>query len=336
MLVAETDDVMENCSMQAWVISEIGRQPELTMAPMPVPGQGEALVRVVAVGLNFADLLMQDGTYQQRPRLPFIPGMEVSGVVVALGPDTIGPAPGTPVMAVCGHGGLAEALCLPVNRLVTLPDGMGHEEAAGFPIAFGTAYLALTLKAGLQPEETLLVTGAAGGVGLAAVEVGKRLGARVIATARGDDRLAVAKAAGADHLISSEADNLKDQLRALGGVDVVFDTVGGAGFDAALRACRPDGRILAIGFASGQVPQVPANLLLVKNLTVSGFWFGGYMDQRPQAVADSLGTLLRWRAEGALRPATPQVLPFDAFPGGLQLLRTRQGTGKLVVRVQDP
>jgi NADPH2:quinone reductase len=213
---------------------------------------------------------------------------------------------------------------------------MSHVEGAGFPIAYGTSHLALTHKAALQPGETLFVTGAAGGVGLTAVEIGKRLGARVIASARGADRLAVAQAAGADVLIDSEAPDLKDRLRSEGGVDVVYDAVGGPAFDAALRACKPAGRLLVIGFASGEVPQVPANLLLVKNLSVIGFWYGGYQTHAPGVVSDSLAQLLAWRAEGTLHPHVSQVLPFDALPEGLELLRSRRATGKVVLRVQAP
>ncbi len=322
--------------MQAWLIETLGSTPKLQTVSAPIPAKGEARVRVIAVGLNFADLLMLAGSYQVRPALPFIPGMEFSGIVEALGPDTSGPPPGTRVLGVSGTGALAEVLCLSADRLSPLPDTMGFDEAAGFPIAYGTAHLALTLKGALQPGEVLMVTGAAGGVGLTAVEIGKRLGARVIALARGLDRLAVAQTAGADVLIDSDAPDLKDQLRALGGVDVVFDTVGGAGFDAALRACKPDGRLLAIGFASGQVPQVPANLLLVKNLTVSGFWYGGYQAHAPRAVAASMAQLLDWHAAGTLHPHQGQVLPFADFPAGLELLRSRRATGKVVIRVQDP
>lgn len=322
--------------MRAWVIDTLGGPPRLDRIDDPVPAAGEALVRVVAAGLNFADLLMIGGTYQVRPARPFVLGMECAGVVEALGPGTDGPPPGTRVLAVPGVGALAERICLPASRLSPLPEALGFDEAAGFPIAHGTSHLALTRKAGLAPGETLLVTGAAGGVGLTAVEIGKRMGARVIAMARGADRLAVAKAAGADHLIDSTGEgSLKDALRALGGVDVVFDTVGGPGFDGALRACKPDGRLLAIGFASGTVPQVPANLLLVKNLTVTGFWYGGYQTHAPQAVADSMATLLGWRGEGLLHPQASMVLPFDALAEGLALLRDRKVTGKIVIRVDQ-
>lgn len=322
--------------MQAWLIEALNDTPRLQTVVRPVPAPGEALVRVIAAGLNFADLLTLSGTYQTRPPLPYVPGMEFAGIVETLGPDTVGPAPGTRVLGISGTGALAEALCLPADRLSPLPEAMGFDVAAGFPIAYGTAHLALTLKAALQPGETLFVTGAAGGVGLTAVEIGKRLGARVLASARGADRLAVAKAAGADVLIDSEAPDLKDRLRAEGGVDVMFDTVGGPAFDAALRACKPEARLLAIGFASGQVPQVPANVLLVKNLTVTGFWYGGYQAHAPQAVAASMAQLLEWYGAGSLRPHAGQVLPFASFPEGLEMLRTRRATGKVVIRVQDP
>lgn len=323
--------------MRAWHVTEYDSDPALVDIAPPIPAKGELVVRVEAVGLNFADMLAIQGKYQVRPPLPYVPGMEVAGVVESLGPDTIGPLPDTRVLATCTSGGLADLVCLPVVRVCPMPDVMDFAEAAGFPIAYGTSHLALTHKAGLRPGETLFVTGAAGGVGLTAVEIGKRLGARVIASARGEDRLQVARAAGADILIDSEAPDLKDRLRTEGGVDVVYDAVGGPAFDAALRACRPDGRLLAIGFASGQVPQIPANILLVKNLTVSGFWYGGYESHAPDLVAASLAELLRWRSEGSLRPHVSHVLPFDAFPEGLALLRDRKATGKVVVRVgQQP
>ena len=322
--------------MLAWQIADHGAAPAQVDIPAPTPAKGEIVLRVEAVGLNFADMLAIQGKYQVRQTPPFIPGMELSGVVDTLGPGVGGPALGTRVLATCAAGALAQRVCLPAHRLTPLPDAMGFEEAAGFPIAYGTSHLALTHTARLQPGETLFVTGAAGGVGLTAVEIGKLLGARVIASARGAARMEVARAAGADAVIDSDAPDLKEALRAQGGVDVVYDVVGGPAFDAALRACKPDGRLLAIGFASGEVPQVPANLLLVKNLTVSGFWYGGYESHAPQLVADSMTRLLRWRAEGLIRPHVSHVLPFDAFPEGLALLRDRKATGKVVIRVQQP
>ena len=319
--------------MQAWQVREPGSTPVLANIRHKVPVKGEIVVQVEAVGLNFADMLAIQGKYQVRHLFPYIPGMELSGVVLALGPDTEGPKPGTRILATCPAGALARQIHLPADRVCPIPDTMGYEEAAGFPIAYGTSHLALTHTARLQPGETLFVTGAAGGVGLTAIEIGKLIGARVIASARGPDRLAVAQRAGADVLIDSEAPDLKEALRAEGGVDVVYDAVGGPAFDAALRACKPEGRLLAIGFASGEVPQIPANLLLVKNLTVSGFWFGGFEAHAPARVAASLNELLRWRAEGRIHPHVSHVLPFEAVPEGLALLRDRKATGKVVIKV---
>lgn len=321
--------------MKIWSVDAVGAEPKLALRNVPVPANGELRVRVKAVGLNFADLLMMQGKYQVRPDLPYVPGMEFSGVIEDLGPGVTGPLPGTRVLGTCVSGALAEAICLPAHRVTALPEEMGLEEAAGFPIAYGTSYLALAHKARLQPGETLFVTGAAGGVGLTAVELGKALGARVIASARGEARLAVARAAGADVVIDSEAPGLKEALRAEGGVDVVYDAVGGPAFDEALRATRPEGRILTIGFASGQVPQIPANLLLVKNLTVSGLWYGGLESHAPALVARGMADLLALRATGRIRPHVSHVLPFDALPEGLALLRDRKATGKVVIRVDQ-
>ena len=321
--------------MRAWQITRLDELPTLVHLPDPVPQAGEVGIRILAAGLNFADVLALQGRYQVKPALPFVPGMEFAGVVETLGPGSDGPAPGTRVLGTCTAGALAERIAVPAVRVSILPDAMTMAEAAGFPIAYGTSHLALGHKAGLQPGETLFVTGAAGGVGLTAVEIGKRLGAKVIASARGPDRLAVAAAAGADVLIDSTAPDLKDRLRAEGGVDVVYDAVGGPGFDAAVSACRPEGRILAIGFASGQVPQVAANLLLVKNLSVMGFYWGGYLKFAPQILTGSLETLLGWYAQGGLRPHISHILPFEDLPHALELLRDRKSTGKVVVRVQD-
>lgn len=319
--------------MRQWVIDEFGTAPRLETGTRPRPAKGEVLVQIRACGLNFADLLMAQGKYQEMPPLPFIPGLEMSGEVVEAGPDTDAPAPGTRVACYCGSGGLAEFGCFPADRLIRVPASMPHETAAGFLIAYGTSHLALTHKARLQPGETLLVTGAAGGVGLTAVEIGKKLGARVIAAARGADKLNIAKTAGADLAIDIESLDLKEQLRASGGVDVTYDAVGGPAFDAALKATRPDGRILAIGFASGSVPQVPANHLLVKNVSVIGFWWGGYLKFAPALLNASLAELMAWFENGTLHPHVSHILPMEDLPLGLDLLRNRKATGKIVIRI---
>lgn len=317
--------------MRGWQINAFGSPATLADLPTPVPGPGEVRLRIAACGLNFADLLMAEGTYQSKPTLPFVPGMEIAGTVDALGPGTSGPAIGTRVACHAPQGGLAEFGCFATDSLLILPESMTFQQAAAFQIAYGTSHLALTHKARLRPGETLLVLGAAGGVGLTAVEIGKRLGARVIASARGADRCAIAKAAGADETIDSDTPDLKQALRDLGGVDVVYDPVGGPAFDAALRATRPDGRILAIGFASGSVPQIAANLLLVKNITVIGFWWGGYASFAPHLLRDSLSELLAWHAEGGLDSHISHILPLDRALEGLDLLRQRKATGKVVI-----
>lgn len=320
--------------MRAWEVADLNHPMQLVNRPLPEPAPGQVRLAIAACGLNFADLLMAQGRYQDRPALPFVPGLECAGIIEALGPGVTGLSLGRRVAVYGGQGGLAEYGCFPADLLVPLPDTMTLTQAAGFLIAYGTSHLALTHKARLQPGETLLVLGAAGGVGLTAVEIGKRLGARVIASARGAERLAAARDAGADEVIDSDAPDLKERLKALGGVDVVYDPVGGPGFDAALRATRPDGRVLAIGFASGQVPQVAANILLVKNITLIGFWWGDYQRFAPHLLKASLSQVLGWHAESPLNLHISHVLPLARADEGLELLRARAATGKVVIDCQ--
>jgi NADPH2:quinone reductase len=318
--------------VKAWIIDALGQPPRIAERPAPQPGPGQVLVRVAAAGLNFADLLMAEGRYQERPALPFVPGLELAGRVEALGPGTAGPPPGTAVAAHVAGGAFAELAVVPADRLLVLPDTMAMTEAAGFQIAYGTSHLALAVKARLQPGETLFVTGAAGGVGLTAVEVGNANWARASSPrCAARKRPRVVRAAGAAEVIDSDPPDLKAALRDLGGVDVVYDTVGGPGFDAAMRATRPGGRLLAIGFAGGEVPQVPLNQLLVRNLTVIGLWWGGYLSFAPQVLTGSLAQVLDWHAQGRIRTHVSQVLPFDRLPEGLEAIRSRRATGKVVI-----
>lgn len=318
--------------MRAMQITELGRPLEMRQVARPEPGRGEALVRVHACGLNFADTLMVTGRYQVRPPLPFTPGLEVCGTVEALGPGVSGPAPGTRVAVHCKGGGLAEYLSVAAERCVAVPRAMPDAQVAGFLVAYGTSHVALAELARLQPGETLLVLGASGGAGLTAVEIGKLIGARVVAVARGAEKLAAAREAGADHLIDSGAD-LRAAVKALGGADVLFDPVGGEAFKAGLRACSPGARLLPLGFASGEVPQIPANILLVKNLTVFGLDWGALADRDPALIARSLGALFGWYAQGRLHPHVGRVLPLEAAETGLDLLRQRQAVGKVVLEV---
>lgn len=317
--------------MRAFQVLSAGQAAALTDCPTPEPGAGEIRVKIEACGLNFADLLMEEGKYQDTPQAPFVLGMEVAGVVDALGPGVAGPAAGTRVAVFGGQGGLAEYGCFPADRAVPLPDAMSAEDAAAFQIAYGTSHLALDHRARMQPGETLLVLGAAGGVGLTAVEIGKLMGATVIACARGQDKLEIARQAGADHLIDAKTEDIRDRVKALGGADVVYDPVGGEQWQAAFRACNPEARLLPIGFASGDVPQIPANHLLVKNLSVLGVYWGGYLKFRPEAVTGSLRTLLGWYQDGRLKPHVSHVLPLERAREGLELLRSRKSTGKVVI-----
>ena len=317
--------------MRAFVLHDHQLAPYLTERPVPSPGSKEIRLRIAACGLNFADLLMIRGTYQDTPEPPFIPGMEVAGTVDALGPEVSGFAIGDRVAVFGGRDGLAEYGCFEASRAVRIPDTMDDVTAAGFQIAYGTSHLALDHRARLQPGETLLVLGAAGGVGLTAVEIGKLMGARVIACARGADKLEAARRAGADHLLDAETADLRAEVKALGGADVVYDPVGGAQFEAAFRACNPEGRLITIGFASGDVPQIRANHLMVKNLSVLGLYWGGFLRFRPDILTRSLATLMDWHAEGRLKPHISHVLPLDRVDEGLELLRTRKSTGKIVI-----
>ncbi|MBK0329159.1 NADPH:quinone oxidoreductase family protein [Rhodobacteraceae bacterium F11138] len=301
---------------------------------VPEPEIGQIRVRIHACGLNFADLLTLKGTYQDIPETPFTLGMELSGIVEKIGDSVNNLAVGDRVAVFSGQGGLAETGVFDSSRAIRIPPEMSFEDAAAFQIAYVTSHMALDHRARLQPGETLLVTGAAGGVGLTAVEIGKLMGATVIAHARGSDKLQVAARAGADHLID-DSEDLRARVLELGGADVVYDAVGGAAFKAAFRACNPEGRLLPIGFASGTVPQIPANHLLVKNLSVLGYYIGGYMKFRPDLVRQSLTHLIGWYQQGLLKPHISHLLPLSEVADGIELLRNRKATGKIVIRISE-
>ena len=316
--------------MRAFRVETANQPAILTDIAVPEPGPRQVRVDIRACGLNFADLLMQKGTYQDTPQAPFTLGMEVAGVINAVGTEVEGLRVGDRVAVFCGQGGLAEQGVFDAARAVPIPDAMPFEHAASFPVTYGTSHMALDHRARMQPGETLLVTGAAGGVGLTAVEIGKLMGATVIAHARGADKLEVARAAGADHLID-DSEDLRARVLELGGADVVYDAVGGAAFKAAFRACRPEARLLPIGFASGEVPQIPANILLVKNLDVIGLNWGAYVRRKPEPLGKSLARILAWAVEGKLRPHVDEILPLESAQEAVERIRARRVKGKLII-----
>ena len=307
---------------------------ELAELPPPEPGACHVRIAVEAAGINFADALMLEGRYQERPPLPFVPGLEVAGTIDAVGVGVSGLAAGQRVLALVDHGGFAERAVARADDVIVLPDELDAVTAAGFAIAYGTAYGALVWRAGLARGEVLLVHGAAGGVGLTTVECGKALGATVIATARGTARTAVAAAHGADHVIDSDAPDLVEQVKALTqgrGVDVVFDPIGGPLFDASLRCLAWEGRIVVIGFASGNIPQIPANILLVKNIAALGFYWGSYRRRDPERLRAGFRQLFDWCRDGTICPKVSEVVGLAEAPAAIDRLRRRETTGKLVV-----
>lgn len=316
--------------MRAFLLPDHASQPALTEQPLPAPGPGEVAVQIAACGLNFADLLMIEGKYQDTPATPFVMGMELAGTITATGPGTH-LAPGTRVAVFSGQGGLAEAGVFPESRCTPLPEAMSFDDAAAFQIAYGTSHVALASRGRLAPGETLVVLGAAGGVGLTAVQIGARMGARVIAVARGAEKLAVAQAAGAAVLIDAETADLKAALKAEGGVDVVYDAVGGALGEAAYGALKPGGRFLVIGFAGGEQPRLRLNHALVKNLEIHGLYWGGYLKLDPGLLTTSMTQLFAWYAEGGLRPHISARFPLERTAEALEMLRARRSTGKIVV-----
>ncbi len=318
--------------MRAMQLVERGAPLVLRDVPRPSAAAGEVLIRIEACGLNFGDLLIIKGTYQEKPQLPATLGMEIAGIVESAG-EGADLKPGTRIAAYCGFGGLADYAVLPAEICVPIPDKMSFVQAAAFLVAYGTSHVALDYKAQLQKGETLLVLGAAGGVGLTAVELGKLMGANVIASARGAEKLKIAKKAGADHLLDSDTADLRAEVKSLGGADVVYDPVGGDLFDAALRACNPEARLLPLGFASGGIPQIPANYLLVKNLSVLGLYWGGYARLKPSVLTDSFRTLFDWFGQGKLRPHVSHEIALEDANSALDLLRARTATGKVVVKI---
>ena len=323
--------------MRALLCRSLGSICNLEVAEMASPplGPGQVRVGVRASGINFPDILMVEGKYQVKPELPFIPGLEVAGVVLECAAGVAHVRPGDRVLAFARRGGgHAEEVVVPAAIVTPIPETMDFVTAAAFPVAYGTAHFALTHRGHLAVGETLLVLGAAGGVGLAAIEVGKLLGARVIAAASSPEKLAIARRHGADETINYAADDLRDQVRAFTdgrGVDVVFDPVGGDAFKHSVRCIGWEGRILVIGFASGDIPQVATNMILVKNFSVTGVVFGEHSSRFPDDTRRRLAKLLEAYAGGRLRPAVMRTYPLNDARAALEEMSNRRVAGKLVL-----
>jgi NADPH:quinone reductase len=300
----------------------------------PEPGPAEVVVAVKAVGLNFFDTLIIEGKYQYRPDRPFSPGAEVAGVVSAVGKHVSGFAEGDRVMAHVYWGGCREKVAVAAAQVVPMPAAIGFETAAGLTVTYGTTIHALRDRAHMKPGETLVVLGAAGGVGQAAIEVGKVMGARVIACASSEEKLAFCRRLGADETIDYTRQDLKLALRELTdgkGVDVVYDAVGGQFSEPALRALAWNGRLLVIGFAAGEIPRIPLNLVLLKGCQIVGVFWGEHTRREPERHRTNMATLLNWCAAGKITPHVHRTYSLEETPAALQAIARREVIGKAIV-----
>ena len=323
--------------MRAVLCHEWGAPDSLSIDEVvsPIVGQGQVKIRVRAAALNFADILMVGGTYQEKPAFPFSPGMEIAGEIIEIGEGVNWFKTGDRVMSFINWGGFAEEAIAGVSDLMIIPDALDFDTAAAFPIAYGTAHMGLIDKARLKKGESLIVHGASGGVGLAAIDIGKAVGANVIAVTSGEDKIAAVVKQGANHVIDYKDGDVKDQIKALlpRGGEVYFDPVGGDSFDASLRSAAPGARILVVGFAGGVVPQIPANILMVKNVTAIGFYWGGHRKFAPEAVQASFRELQAWVAEGRLNLCDVMVFDLDQAAEAMNTMKSRRSVGKIVLKI---
>ncbi len=307
------------------VIEDVARAPV---------GSGEVRLHVHACGVNFPDTLIIQNKYQFKPPLPFTPGGEVAGEVVEVGAGVTRVRRGDRVIAMVGWGGFADEAVVSADRTMPIPTGMDFVTAAGFTMTYGTSYYALKQRAALKPAETLLVLGAAGGVGLAAVELGRVMGARVIAAAGTDEKLALCKRYGADAGINYARENLKERVKELTdgrGADVIYDPVGGDAFDQAIRCINWNGRLLVIGFASGRIPELPVNLALLKGCSVVGVFWGAFTGREPAANAENLAELGRMVEQKTIKPYVCKTFPLERVADALNAIERRVALGKIVL-----
>ncbi len=323
--------------MKALLCTRHGTPDDLVIAdiPEPEPGPGEAVVRVAAAALNFFDTLIIADKYQHKPALPFSPAAEFAGVIERVGPDVSGFAAGDRVLGNIGWGAAREKVAVAAEKLVAIPDGLDFDRAAGLSVTYGTTLYALRDRAKLKPGETLAVLGAAGGTGLSAVEIGKLMGARVIACASADDKLALTRARGADDGVNYATSDLKAALRRLTGgkgVDVVYDPIGGEQGEAALRGMDWGGRFLVIGFAAGEMPKLPLNLVLLRSYDVLGVYWGAWVERNPAGQRANMRQILAWCAEGKLSPHVGDVYPLAEAATALKAIAARKAMGKVILR----
>lgn len=305
----------------------------LSDIPDPVAGPGEAVIAVKSAALNFFDLLMIQGKYQVKPPFPFSPAAEIAGVVDSVGAGVADLKPGDRVAASAGYNGARQKIALPATSIVKIPDNLDFDRAAGIIVIYGTALHALQDRADPKPGESLAVLGAAGGTGLAACELGKLLGLQVIACASSDEKLAFAKQHGAEKILNYAKEDIKEGLKRLcgNGVDIVFDPVGGDYAEAAVRSLAWRGRFLVIGFAAGEIPKIPLNLVLLKGCDVRGVFWGAYVKKDPKHSRASLEKLIQWAADGKISSHVDRTFPLEKTADALKVLAGRQAMGKVII-----
>lgn len=330
--------------MRAYHVVEFGPPSALRLNEVDdlVPGEGQIVVDVAAAGINFPDTLVVSGRYQILPPRPFVPGKELAGTVRAIGAGVTAFAPGDRVLGQLEHGAFAEQAVVNAADAFHLPDGLGFADATALGLVYQTAYFALFDRAGLRPGETVLVGGAAGGVGIASMQLAKAFGARVLAAVRKPDQVEFVRANGADAVIDVGGANLRDDLRAQvlaatdgRGVDVIIDPVGGEFFNAALRGLAWRGRLVVVGFAGGDIPSVKANYLLVKNISVSGLQWSDYRERLPERIAEAQADIFRLWRTGAVRPPVTQTFALEELPAALELIEKGRIRGKAAIIVGD-